>query len=247
MSSEISKSEQEQIIKTINGLPPFMWLVKCKTSDQFYHWEECLNTFQNLCSELKAYFSGQDSSVNYGSPKTQKVFELTSKRYIDLYGLIRDCWSHLKEACSILKIPFPETPGMFLSRIIEMECEAQFNKCQSYFEYRPRKLHDLYRLDRQVRMLRAKKDKLTIKEQSKIQKFDREVESLKKQDQNSFWAYWLVLDVARANQQDESIQVSLRRYEARCEELDQILHSFIHPSQKQRGYSFVKGIKQSLS
>ncbi|MEL4895477.1 hypothetical protein [Crocosphaera sp. Alani8] len=245
--------EQEQILSTIEGLPPHEWL-KNKTDDQRKYWENLRQGWGMIFIEMNAYFSGKispysleniDAEYQYSHKRIEKWAKAMRRRWLDYYQLIHDCWCYLPSATSSKKLVIPSTPGDLLMAVMREECEAQLKDSESYSRFSPRASYKLYQTDKKVRELRNKKD-LTKPEKLKIERFEKQVRQLGHGSDQKL--YYLVYDLAKKLQKrDKDIARSLSRYHETMDELDKVCHSFTRPDQRMKGYQWIRGIKKPLS
>lgn len=121
----------------ISGLPPPVWWLNCKTSDQKEHWREVEQEFQLLYLCLKSYFSGEAYPLQEMAPKERENFEMWVDYYILLYAVIQKGWSFIAAAAvdSGLKADLGNTPGEALFNIIKLDCAARLDRCFQYEEW----------------------------------------------------------------------------------------------------------------
>jgi hypothetical protein len=254
----------ELLLIEILQLPPEKWLKKCKTSDQINHWEEQKTFYGLMYMELSAYFSGKpspfsreskESEYYWASKKIEYLIYLLTKRYIDLYNLIRSCWDYLNvgewsykdKSRKLIKYEIPAEPGYLLIAILKQECAIGFDQCLAYHEYRPHLLYNLYSQDKKIRELIELETKrsLTGPEKNTIKNFDYKVSKLLDQSQLSL--YWLVLQVAKSNKENMIIKNELKTFETTLEDLDKLIHAPLRPNRNPKSYNWHNGVKKPLS
>lgn len=246
----MNKKDTDLLVCAVGGLPPVLWLNWCHAPDQREHWNDVRVTYQGVYAELKTYFSGQPHPHTSAEPKVRRLYQLVSRRYIDLYNVIRDGWERIKETATKLDIQLGvKTPGECLVAIIEGDCAVTFSQCLMYSEYRPRYLHEMYRLKGKIGSLNVRGRKPTKKEDKEIAEFEKFKKQSHRvaQENREFWKLYLFCMEVCQESRDEDVRTSLKRYRVTNEELEQYLHSFMHPSQKQKGSKFDNGVRKPLS
>lgn len=248
----IPDQDKKHILKSMNGLPPFSALLKCKTDEQKNEWGKLYDLYRLQALELENYFSGKPSifqqEPNFYTKKDKEFFNSLMRWYLALYQLIRDCWGYLKEASYRFEIVIPDSPGQFFTAFLETGCNAMINQFLYYSEHSPRRNHKLYSEEKKIRVLR-KKAELSHSEKTKIAEYDKRVDKLfNNQDKSHLLLYCMVMDIARENKKrDKDVALSWRAFEESSDRLDRIIHSSMHPSKNPQAYKWHNGLKTPLS
>jgi uncharacterized protein YfcZ (UPF0381/DUF406 family) len=246
----MNKIDTDLILCAVGGLPPVAWLNLCRTSDQREYWDDVRMVYQRVYAELKTYFSGQPHPYTSPDPKLRRLYQLLSRRYIDLYSVIRDGWELIKQKADAFDIELSvDTPGEYLVLIIERDCAMSFSQCLNNGEYRPRYEYEMHKLKTKAQQLNSQGRNLTKKEEKEIIKFEKFQKQCQRtvEDNLTVWAFHLLLQEACWGSRDADICTSVRRFRQTDAELEEHLRAFAHPSKRQKGQRFVNGVKESLS
>jgi hypothetical protein len=242
---EISHADQNLILMTASGLPPVSWLRRCYTLDQKSHWELVRSSFQDIYKQLRCYFQGEQSPKLPNSHGYQDICTTGVARYISLYNLIFWAFQEIQSLSESLNLTIPKTPGFYLCRILELECEALFNQCQGYTELYPRQIYDLSREGKKIRQLKEKQQ-LTVKELNQIKRFESKAAKFKAKFQDFDSLTILAVGVASASH-NSRVKTAYHHYQDICDQLDQAIMKAIHPSKRIKGHTWNKGMLNNLS
>lgn len=257
---KISKKDREIILQKAREIPPLSWLPNSATEDQIQEWFSTKVKYSNLHDELLAYFSGKASPLPERlPPEIAALLDLQAKLYLDLYNVLRDGWHIIKaisedlstdskleksDRYAIEVVRNADSPGQLLAKIIELECEEEFDRCKRYTEVRPRKTYDLVRRHQKVQILKHK-DGLTASEAKQIHDHEKNLEKITKPRRGgSATISGLCLGACSAylrHYKNESLRISVKRYESRCNEHRLSLYPYFHPRKAPKPFAWVNG------
>ena len=231
----IPPKDQDIILATLSGIPLVHLREKCRTEDQLKHWNVVRLIFQDVRTSMKAYFSGEENPIQNQS----EIYTLGTKRYLDLYSLVWDGWTEIKHLAKEIGVKIPSSPGKYVAACIENESLAIFEQCQVYTEYRPQKQYRFFLESSKIEQLKKRKT-LSAKDEKRIQKFNSEVRRLR----HNFKKFWTLHDFvlyATRSSRKRVVNVSLKRYEAICLELENAILKGYNPATRNQGATWING------
>jgi hypothetical protein len=199
----IDEHTQEKLLKSLNGLPPLIWLDLCKSQDQVAHWR--------LVRE------GRESSFQSESALAQRDY------YLSLYGVIQQGWRYLREAAQEAGIEgLPDSPGEGLIKIIELDCAAFFAPCLEYYEWSADGAYQLYRLGRGAREISL--DNPTKSKQLKLRKYSAKLKKMQRPYQEMLSLKNFCLAVCSTDgKRDRSLKLKIESFEKAEQHLNELI------------------------
>lgn len=144
-------NDQELILKTVQTCPPDRLLIKCRTNFQRDIWLTSKEVNFLIYSELKSYFTGQESVINADTPEGK-----LAKSWSNFYFLFYEClwrgWKQTKEEINKISQKYARqrfnTPGQLLSFFITLDSQSDLDFIfNPYLEFSARKYGDVLRGD----------------------------------------------------------------------------------------------------
>jgi hypothetical protein len=143
MGIGISQVEQDLISTSLERIPPESWLVGCTPAQQLA-WEEVKEDITKIHDELKAYFFGDDYSLE-GEQKEDEYWDLV-QWYLAFYQLVRVGMTAIRMYANECDFPFEySTPGAVLIEVLHQRAKGSFHYLAEmpYYRHPSRRRYDL--------------------------------------------------------------------------------------------------------
>lgn len=203
-------AEITAILYSLQDIPP-MSLKSSLTEDGQKLWDNCRYEHDVFYQELEAYFKGLPSQLDQlENDNWRNYFDCKRRWFLALYQVIRVSWKHL-EPFHYDESGNELTPGLLVSKIIEVECFASLlPTLEDHCEIVPRRLYDL-----ESRIAKA------IHQNTIDQLFKEIREENKTVDKLAIFRV-IVLSYCRGNKKDNLIARALNDYESVASELSDL-------------------------
>lgn len=239
------KNEQQLVLTTVSGLPPVLWLKQCKTEDQIKHWVLVQDIYRDIYLELKAYFNGIENTNTSKPERFQKAYKAWSQQYIALYDLIFKAYPEIKKAFQKNNIALALQPGELLCRILELDCQAVFEQCQTYTKMSPPEIYKLMKFSAEAEEL-AQKSNLNRQQKRELDNFLKKINVLT-HPMKDFYMLKNLVDSVGSKSRDMSVKRAYRNYREAVSLAGGSLAYFLHPSKNTQGHQFNKGLLEPLN
>lgn len=200
---EITRKEQEKILRYLIDIPPLQYLEDCDTDDRKQHWENCKNFYSCLHHFMKNHFAGlplpdenfyrEDLQVPIIFPTPQQKESLFQRvglyldYYLNYYRVLSWGWKYISPALDEKKQrtgdkSISETPGQALIGVIEEDFHGLFYVYfpeivtgNYYREYSPRKAYKKHTEYEKNLLLKQNLENLTTRQKRKLASFDKQL------------------------------------------------------------------------
>lgn len=240
---------QNQTLAVLDGLPPIGYLANCRTEDQWIHICKLRELYSALATEFKAYFAGEENTLDKVPDKDQEFYGLLRDRYLTFYQVIRHCWPQILAAMQESGIEPNDipanSPGEALIRAIENDCAAFASPAfEAYFRWTPTKARELARQDRELSEASARG---YINERD-LAKYHRSLKETRKAFAEYMDFFESCIAVAeQVKTRNPNLQRALRDYKQVKRELDSNVQGRIHPRKKIKGHEWLRGEKTTMA
>lgn len=238
MNLEITEQDKQTILAIVSGLPPEDWLHQCRTKTQRQHWQEVRTSFHAIYYELESHFLGKPSPAKIGDRNAEELVALATLRYLDLYEIVRHGWYYLLEFAEKHGFDLPASPGTYLIAILNQDCEAMFNQCLAYYEFNPRKIEELCRLE--TKIMRGKAS------DREKRKYDQGIQKLAASFHTIPLSVLLIGVCGVHKAANAGLSEAFSRHSATQAKLRAITTRSYHPRMGERSYSWNNGQKQLI-
>lgn len=234
----MTKEEKETILAIVAGLPPDDWKNNCKSESQLEHWNQIKITFQIIRTELESHFLGTPSKVKITDSESAEFLTLAIWRYLEIYEVARCGWDYICEFADTIGFKIPSSPGDFLINILQQDCKATFEQCTKYYEFNPRRIASLCRLETKI-------DRGKANEREKL-KYEKEVKKLTNTIGEIPLSVLCLGACLPKRNFNPGLNEALNRLESTNRKIDALNLRAYHPNKRQRAYAWVRGEKVQL-
>ncbi|MEL6776506.1 MAG: hypothetical protein AAFO06_04555 [Cyanobacteria bacterium J06597_16] len=245
------ETEQDAALTKLWGLPPNEWREDCNTTGRLKHWQLTKEHCIQLHAEMKAFFGGQESTIEHLPEDLKEFVRLRRKDYMALYSLLFQGWREIKKAIDRDQLDIfepPQTPGEMLIKIIELEAAGFFLQAfpelitgNAHSDFSPRKTYLMRSEGRNIQKALAL-GKLTSKQRKILDKHKEHLgRSLKDNWGSSMRVYCVMACVKAVKGKRDPINRELIDYKRANSDLWEYLYSGAHPSKPAKGWSWVNG------
>ncbi|NJM47946.1 MAG: hypothetical protein HC860_18705 [Alkalinema sp. RU_4_3] len=140
---------QDDILKTLHGLPPGRMLLQRQTLAQKNAWADTKRRYLWLHHSFQDFFEGRGRTDRSPIPEEMGLMR---DLYLKFYQVIQWGWGHIKAEFDLLDLQLPsDSAGNALLQILELECLGQLAPFYTaYYRFSANEHRDLATLDRKL-------------------------------------------------------------------------------------------------